>query len=322
MIADQETNGLMPLEIKNKSLLAKDIFSFELGRADGSDLPEFTAGAHIAVETPSGAMRHYSLTNDPQETHRYVLGIKAERDGRGGSVAMVDSINEGDIVMVSPPMNEFELLPAPTYILVAGGIGITPIMAMARQLSRNAYIPFQIIYCTRQPEFTAFSDELAGPAFEGKVTIHHDQGDPANAFDFWDTFATPTNAHVYCCGPAPLMEEIRGVTGHWPQTAIHFEDFGAKAGQPKADDKSFVVENSRTGVSYNVAHDQTIIEALRAAGEKPPTSCESGTCGTCKTTLIDGDVDHRDMVLMDEEKSNSIMICVSRARGDKLVLNW
>ena len=124
MTGDLATGGLMPLQVKNKSLLAKDIYSFELSRADGSDLPEFTAGSHIAVETPGGAMRHYSLSNDPQETHRYVLGIKVERNGRGGSLAMVDKVDEGDTVMVSPPMNEFELLPAPAYILVAGGIGM------------------------------------------------------------------------------------------------------------------------------------------------------------------------------------------------------
>ena len=322
MTGDLATGGLMPLQVKNKSLLAKDIYSFELSRADGSDLPEFTAGSHIAVETPGGAMRHYSLSNDPQETHRYVLGIKVERNGRGGSLAMVDKVDEGDTVMVSPPMNEFELLPAPAYILVAGGIGITPIMSMARQLSRIGEVPFKIIYCTRNPEMTAFADELVKPAFDGKITTHHDQGDPAQAFDFWDTFATPGKAHVYCCGPTPLMEEIRGVTGQWPPSAIHFEDFGANKEQSRNDDKPFVVENSRTGKSYEIAPDQTIIEALRAAGEKPPTSCESGTCGTCKTSLIDGEADHRDLVLMGEEKSDYIMICVSRALDDKLVLSW
>ncbi len=321
MPAKDADNELMTLVVTGKAMLAVDICGIELARADGSALPPFEAGAHIAVRTPNGGMRHYSLSNDPAETHRYVLGIKAERDGGGGSAAMVEDLAEGDAIQVSSPQNDFQLVPAPAYILIAGGIGITPIMAMARQLRRTR-TPFKLIYCTRTPETTAFGDELAGADFADHVTLHHDQGDPAQAYDFWDLFETPGKAHVYCCGPSTLMEEVRGVSGHWPPGAIHFEDFASDAAAPQANDTAFVVRRAGTGDVFAVPADRSILEALRSAGENPPTSCESGTCGTCKTALISGRADHRDLVLEESEKKDHIMICVSRALSDELVLDW
>jgi phthalate 4,5-dioxygenase reductase subunit len=315
-------NKLFPLVVKQKTTLAKGIYSFELGHAEGAPLLPFTAGSHISVQTPVGAMRHYSLTNDPIETHRYVLGIKSEPGGRGGSASLVNKLDEGDVVHVGPPKNEFELVPAPSYILIAGGIGITPIISMARQLVRTNDAPFKLIYCTREPALTAFVDELAAPDYSPHVTVHHDNGNPAEAFEFWDIVATPTKAHIYCCGPSQLMEEIRGVTGHWPRTAIHFEDFASDAAKPRDDDTSFIVHHKSSGRKFEVPADRSIVEILRAAGENPITSCESGTCGTCKTKLLNGKVDHRDMVLSDEEKKDHIMICISRAKTGELVLDW
>ena len=317
-----EDIDLRPLRIAEKKILAEGIWLFELAAPGGGELPPFEAGAHVTVETPSGKRRQYSLCNDPAERHRYVLGIKAERPGRGGSSSLVDETSEDDEIMVSAPDNSFPLREAPDHIFVAGGIGITPIMSMIRHLAARGQTNYRLIYCTRDAASTAFLDDLSAPPFAERVTIHHDGGDPNQAYDFWDLFEKAGKAHVWCCGPAPLMEEVRGVTGHWPQSAIHFEDFATDAGAARADDKPFTVRHAETGETVEIPAGQTILDTLRAAGHKTPSSCESGTCGTCKTVLVSGEADHRDMVLTDEEKQGHIMICVSRALSDELVLKW
>lgn len=313
---------LRPLLVRSKTQLTPDIWRFELVDPEGGELPPFEAGAHVTVETPSGARRTYSLSNDPAETQRYVLGVKQERSGRGGSSSLIEQVGEGDLVPVSAPVNNFPLVEAAEYLFVAGGIGITPILSMLRQVAGEGLAKFRLVYCTRSPELTAFRDELAAPEFAGKVTLHHDEGDPERAFDFWELFEKPGKAQVYCCGPRPLMEEVRAVTGHWPQGAIHFEDFASDVQALKPDDKPFTVRNARTGETVEIPADATILETLRSRGHRLPSSCESGTCGSCKTRLVEGEPDHRDMVLRDDERGDHLMICVSRARSGELVLEW
>lgn len=310
---------MLELAIRGKRLLAEGIYEFELVSTDGTELPEFSAGGHLPVETPSGAMRQYSLSNAPTERDRYVIGVKLEPEGRGGSRSMIEETSEGDVLKALPPANDFPLADAPSYILIAGGIGITPILCMARVLTAREK-PFTLIYCTRSPEVTAYRDVLTAGGLTGEITIHHDGGDPDKVYDFWDLLETPTKAHVYCCGPKPLMEEVRGVTGHWPESAIHFEDF-----KPvevfRAADVAFKVTLAKSGMTISVPVGSTILDALRTAGVKTPSSCESGTCGTCKTAYLSGNVDHRDLVLMPEEKADRIMICVSRADEGGVVLD-
>jgi phthalate 4,5-dioxygenase reductase subunit len=318
----REAGELRPLLVRSKTQLTPDIWQFELVDPEGGALPAFEAGAHVAVETPSGARRTYSLSNDPQENGRYVLGVKQERGGRGGSTSLIEQVGEGDTVPVSLPINRFPLKPAAEYLFVAGGIGITPILSMLRQVAREGEAKFRLVYCTRSPELTAFREELQAPEFAGKVTLHHDDGDPDKVFDFWELFEKPGRAHVYCCGPRPLMEEVRAVTGHWPESAIHFEDFASDVQAVRPDDAAFTVRNARTGETVEIPADATILETLRARGHRLPSSCESGTCGSCRTRLVEGEPDHRDMVLTDEEQAGHIMICVSRARSDELVLEW
>jgi phthalate 4,5-dioxygenase reductase subunit len=322
LMAEDAAATLRPLLIREKRQLTPEIWRFELVDPDGGALPPFASGAHVTVETPSGALRTYSLSNDPAETDRYVLGVKHERGGRGGSASLIERVREGDLIPVSTPINRFPLVAAPAYLFIAGGIGITPILSMLRQVAREGGAGFRLIYCTRSADLTAFRDELAAPEFAGKVTLHHDDGDPEKAFDFWPLVETPGKAHVYCCGPRPLMDEIRAMTGHWPESAIHFEDFASKIQAHKPDDRPFTVRNARTGEIVAVPADATILEALRATGSRLPSSCESGTCGSCKTRLLDGDVEHRDLVLTDEERRRHILICVSRAREGELVLEW
>ncbi|MDU8945722.1 PDR/VanB family oxidoreductase [Ovoidimarina sediminis] len=308
--------GRMALTVTGRKELAKDICEFTLARDDGAVLPSFTAGAHITVETPGGAMRRYSLLNDGSAPTSYVIAVKREANSRGGSASMHADVREGTVLNVDPPENEFELVEAPKYLLIAGGIGITPILSMARHLSAEGKA-FRLIYCTRTPEETAYLDEVSSfPT----ATVHHDNGDIDDFYDFWDHFEKPGAEHVYCCGPAPLMEEIKALSGHWTEGRVHFEDF-AGVDVVREDDVPFTVTIASTGREIEVPADRSILEALRDAGEKTVSSCESGTCGTCKCRLIEGEADHRDLVLMDEEKDDYIMICVSRAKSGDLVVD-
>ncbi|MDF1747864.1 MAG: PDR/VanB family oxidoreductase [Alphaproteobacteria bacterium] len=310
---------MMDLVIRGKREIAEGIWEFELTAADGSDLPPFTAGGHLSLETPSKAMRHYSLSNSPSERHRYVIAVKREADSRGGSRSMVEETKIGDTLAVDQPANDFPLVEASRYVLIAGGIGITPILSMARQLSAQGK-PFQVIYCTRSAPQAAYLDVLQSDEITGEVIVHHDMGDLDQVYDFWDHFESPSDAHIYCCGPKPLMEEVRGMTGHWPEPSVHFEDF-KPVEVVRADDVAFDVHLSKSGKTLTVPADRTILETVREAGITAVSSCESGTCGTCKTRYTAGTVDHRDMVLMPEEKSSHIMICVSRAQDGELTLD-
>jgi phthalate 4,5-dioxygenase reductase subunit len=268
-------------------------------------------------------VRSYSLCNDPAERDRYVITIKREENGKGGSKDLIDNVHAGDTVEVSHPRNLFPLVPkAKKFIFIGGGIGITPIMSMMRHLNASGEAPYKTYYLSRSPATTPFLDELKTPEFSGKVVIHHDQGDPGKSYDLWNVLETPgAQTHVYCCGPLPLMDAVRDMTGHWPDTAVHFEAFSNPDAEPRADDTPFTVKLASSGQTVEVPAGMSILEALRNGGLRVPASCESGTCGTCRTGLISGEADHRDMVLMEEERSTQIMVCVSRAKSPELVLD-
>jgi phthalate 4,5-dioxygenase reductase subunit len=298
--------------------IAEDIHLFELRDPAGADLPEFSAGSHVSVRVPNGLIRKYSLCNDPAERDRYVIAVKREAAGRGGSESLIRDVAPGGEVPVSAPANNFALTrSAGGYTFVAGGIGITPIMAMLRQLAANGG-RFRLYYCTRTPAATAFREELSAPEFRGKVTLHHDGGDVAKALDLWPVVEKP-QGHLYCCGPRGLMQAVRDMTGHWSPSAVHFEAF-TEAAEAKPDDRPFTVRLARSGETISVPVGKTILEALRDHGLDVPSSCESGTCGTCRTRLVAGEADHRDLVLADDERATNIMVCVSRARSDELVI--
>ena len=317
---EPDDDAMAPLKVLSTARIATDIHQFELGREDGGDLPAFTPGAHLRVRTPGGWVRCYSLSNDPAERHRYVIAVKREAAGRGGSAGMVDRVRAGDLLPVSPPLNGFALAGNPArYIFIAGGIGITPILSMVRHLEATGGKPFKLFYLTRSAEMTAFRDELAQR--RGTVVIHHDQGDPDAGYDLWPVLERQNGAHVYCCGPRGLMDAVRDMTGHWPTSAVHFEDFGVGAGLSTAENLPFAVRLARSGRTIEVSADQSLLDTLRAAGVKVASSCESGTCGTCKTRLLSGEADHRDLVLAPYERAGHIMVCVSRAKCGTLVLD-
>jgi phthalate 4,5-dioxygenase reductase subunit len=316
-MADEKT--FIRTRVARKRALTPQIAEFTLEPVDAGVLPAFTAGAHITVRTPAGPMRRYSLTSaDDERPSCYVIAVKREPESRGGSVSMHDDVTEGMELEIEAPENDFPLKSAPKYLLIAGGIGVTPIFAMARKLAAEDK-SFNIIYCTRGPEETAYRDEMQA-AFGSRLKLHHDGGDPAKAYDFWDHFAEIANMHVYCCGPKPLIEEIKSISGHWPEGRVNFEDF-KPVEVVRPEDVAFEVELARSDKTLTVPADRSILEAIRDSGVKTVSSCESGTCGTCKCGLIAGEADHRDMVLMDDEKDRYIMICVSRAKEGKLVLD-
>jgi phthalate 4,5-dioxygenase reductase subunit len=307
--------------VARKETIAKDTFWFELRHPNGAALPPFTAGAHLTVQVPGGARRNYSLCGDPSDTQGYQIALKRDAQGRGGSIGMADAVHVGDLLPVSAPRNNFELHPrARNFLFIAGGIGITPILSMMRHLKRRDDIHFKLIYCTRDADATAFLPELADPEFADRVQLHHDHGDIARTLDLWPVFEAPGNAQVYCCGPRGLMDAVADMSGHWPSGAIHFESFGVDASAYAAN-TAFSVHLQKTGVDVPVAADQSILEALRARGYQVRSSCESGTCGSCRTRLLAGEAEHRDMVLTDDEKATQIMVCVSRARSAELVLD-
>ena len=313
-----DPNALIRLTIAGKRRLTPGICEFTLEPADGATVQPFEPGAHLGVETPSGAMRQYSLVNDGRAPTRYVIALKREPESRGGSRSMVEDTAIGGTLRADAPANSFPLAEAPGYLLIAGGIGIAPILAMANRLDEEGR-PFRLIYCTRNAAESAYLEEMQA-RFGDRLTVHHDEGNPDAFCDFWDDFAVPQNIRVYCCGPRPLMEEVRAVSGHWPEGRVQFEDFKpVEAVRP--DDRPFEVVLQRSGRTVAVPADLPILEALRAAGIAAPSSCESGVCGTCKTRLIAGEADHRDRVLQDEERAAYIMLCVSRARSGALTLD-
>ena len=313
-------NDTMLLNVTDKIALAGGIYQFEFRSPDGKPLPSFTAGAHVLIETPSGIGRRYSLCNAPSERDRYVVAVKLDPGSRGGSVNMINDVKVGMRIRVSVPENYFALTDdASDYLLIAGGIGITPMRAMMAELDARG-ARYRLVYCTRSPETTAFLAELSGLP-SSHVQIHHDHGNPEQSLDFAKLLARREgNTHLYCCGPRPLMQAVRDNASGWPSSAVHFEDFGTSVSSGDAS-SGFTVTLQRSGIRVNVAPGQSILAALREAGVETPSSCEAGTCGACRTTLCSGEADHRDFVLDDDEHDKAIMICVSRAKSDELVID-
>jgi phthalate 4,5-dioxygenase reductase subunit len=309
------------LRVAAAERIAEDIVRFDLVHPEGAALPPFTAGAHLKVRTPNGLVRRYSLCSDPLDETRHAIAVKRETTGQGGSIAMCDGVKAGDLLPCTAPHNDFPLVGRPVgHLFIAGGIGITPIMSMIAHLEAAGGPPWKLIYLTRSSAHTAFRQELS--AFRGKVTLHHDEGNPDRMYDLWPLLEQPKARHIHCCGPRGLMQSVRDMTGHWPSSAVHFEDFSTAAAT-RPEDTEFRVRLAKAGETVAVPAGTTILEALRATGRQVPSSCEAGTCGTCRTTLLAGEPDHRDLVLMPQEQARNLMICVSRAAPgcDELVLD-
>jgi vanillate O-demethylase ferredoxin subunit len=298
---------------------AIDTRCFDLVAADRRPLAPFTPGAHIDVHAPNGLVRQYSLCGDVRDAERYTIAVKREAAGRGGSRSMHDDVEEGSALGVVDPRNHFPLAAdAGHSLFIAGGIGITPIRAMLRSLSAEGR-SWELHYCARSQSHAAFYPELdALPG--GRVTPWFSEAPLLDVASLLDEVRDGT--HVYCCGPSGLMAAVKEASAHWPQGRVHFEWFAAPA-QPAKRNESFEVELRNTGTVIEVADNRTIVQALREHGVDVPTSCEDGVCGTCETRVLEGECEHRDLLLTDEERAanQSMMICVSRAKSRRLVLD-
>ncbi len=296
----------------------------ELVAADGGPLPAFTAGAHIDLELGNGEARSYSLLNDPAEAHRYVIAVLREADGRGGSAWIHDALREGDVLASPPPINHFKLSEeGEHHILIAGGIGITPIASMAARLAALGKT-YELRYCARAREEAAFVDELQA-AHGDKLKPVFDGGDPARGLDVVTLLGKrPSAGHAYVCGPAGLIRAVREAGRDWPKGTIHYELFKGSEEDIalRKNDQPFDVVLNKSGRKLHVPADLSLLDVLKAEGLKIKTLCKEGVCGTCLVGLVSGKADHRDDVLSDEEREESLQVCVSRAMpGETLVLD-
>ncbi len=304
---------------------ALDIRSFELAAADGAPLPDFSAGSHIDVHLPGGTTRQYSLCNDPAEAHRYLIAVLRDANSRGGSSAMHDRVREGDILRIGTPKNHFPLAYGATHsLLFAGGIGVTPILCMAERLATTD-APFDLHYCTRSADRTAFIERIRASGYASSVHFHFDDGPDDQKLALDAALGAPRpGVHVYVCGPKGFMDAVLGRARSlgWPADQLHSEYFNAEVAK-SATDASFEVQLASSGRIVAVRPEQTVVEALAAAGIVVQTSCEQGVCGTCLTRVLEGEPDHKDLFLTPEEQAanDQFLPCCSRARSPRLVLD-
>jgi len=312
------------VKVASKTNEADGICSYELVPTSGGELPAFEAGAHVDVHLPDNLIRQYSLCNPPIETHRYQIGVLRDAGSRGGSEAMHDRIDVGTVLRISAPKNHFPLVDAKRTLLLAGGIGVTPILAMAETLASKG-AAFEMHYCARSPEKAAFKERLGESHLRGLVHFHYDSGDAAQKLDMAALLANPQpDTHLYVCGPQGFIEYVLGTARAqgWPAPQLHVEYFSAAAVDTTGD-QPFDVKLASSGKVFTVAPGTTVIKVLADAGVEIPYSCEEGVCGTCLTRVIEGVPDHRDMYLTEEEQAanDQFTPCCSRSKTKVLVLD-
>ena len=298
---DVNRTARVPVRVHARRALARDTWLYELRPASDRALPGASPGSHIDVELPDGTVRQYSLlaglSTDPLAL---VIAVKRDATGRGGSLRLCDTLREGDLLRVSPPRNNFALHdgPAPA-VLIAGGIGITPLWSMVQALQGRG-TPWQLHYGSRSRADAALADELSGLA---SAQLHFDDEHGGRPMDLAAIVAgAPADAHLYCCGPSAMLAGFEAAAASWPAHRRHLERFSAA--QPVARAESgFVLRLARSGRELPVAEGQTILDVVRAAGLDAPSSCEQGICGACETRVLQGEVDHRDSILSPDEQA-------------------
>jgi len=316
--------GTRVVHIARKTAEALDICSFELVDPGGAALPRFSAGSHIDVHVAPGLVRQYSLCNDPDETHRYLIGVLRDANSRGGSAAM-HALKAGQTITISDPKNHFPLeRDARHSLLLAGGIGITPLLCMAQRLSSFGQ-SFALHYCARAPERAAFVERITCSALGWPAHVHYDDGPAAQRLELQAVLGSqPQGTHLYVCGPAGFMDAVLTAArdAGWPEDRLHREYFSA-APVDTSQDGSFEVQIISTGAVIRVEPHCSVVAALAAAGIEVQTSCEQGVCGTCLTRVIEGTPDHRDMYLttQEQQRGDQFTPCCSRAKSARLVLD-
>jgi vanillate O-demethylase ferredoxin subunit len=311
----------MALEVRIKAMTweAPDIVSYDLRPLAVGELPPFTAGAHIDLTLSGGLVRSYSLLNPPSERHRYRIAVQKDRASRGGSRWIHDNLRPGDVVAISAPRNNFPLEEgAASSLFIAGGIGITPILAMIERLSALGR-DWQLVYCARTRAGAAFVDALDG---RPGVRFNFDQEPGAAMLDISALVAqAPAHAHLYCCGPLPMLAAFEDATRPIERSRVHVEYFKAK--EPPAATGGFTVVLAKSGREVRVPAGTTILEALLKEGVDVPHACMEGVCATCETAVLEGIPDHRDLVLTENERAanKTMMVCCSGSKSERLVLD-
>lgn len=317
-------NQWLKVKIAARQQEAADIVSFKLVDPDGHALPAFTAGAYVDVEIKPGLIRQYSLCNVPGDAH-YVIAVLQEEGSCGGSIAM-HQLAEGMLITISAPRNNFPLeTTAKKSLLFAGGIGITPLLCMAEQLSLS-HADFSMHYCARSVERMAFKTRIRQSSFANNISFHFDDGAFAQKLAPEKELAkVDASTHIYICGPVGFIDWILHIarSAGWAETQLHREYFSVTQTADTATQTAFEVQITSTGAVFLVEADQSIANALRANGVYIPTSCEQGICGTCLTNVLEGIPDHRDAFLTEDERSSNkmIMLCCSRAKSSRLILD-
>lgn len=317
------SDQLLKVVVRKREEQGEGVVVLDLGLPSGQLLPAFEAGAHVDIHLKSGLVRQYSLCGDPANAGAYRLGVLKDPASRGGSLAVHELLQEGREIEISLPRNHFPLAgDARRSILIGGGIGITPMVAMAYALNARDS-DFDLHYCGRSRSRSAFLDELGNAAFAPRVHTHFDDEAAEQKLDLPKVLGTPqAGVHVYVCGPAGFMDWViaQALAAGYADDHVHREYFQIEV---DASGAGFEVVAQRSGKTVQVAEGQSIVDALTAVGIKIEVSCEQGVCGTCLCDVIEGEPDHRDVYLTDDEKSanDQILVCCSRAKSKKLVLD-
>lgn len=318
-------SSTLQVRVRATTYEAQNILGFELVPLDpATTLPAFTAGAHIDVHLPGGLLRSYSLLNDPQETRRYCIGVNLDAHSRGGSRHMHEQLRTGAVLSISTPRNLFAMdESSPFNVFIAGGIGITPMLSMIAR-SQALGTPWRLHYAARTREHAGFLDVLA--RHQGQpgtdVQLNFDQESGGRMLDLNAVVAAmPPGAHVYACGPAPMLQAYEQATASLPPERVHREYFAAQ--EAAATEGSYTVTLARSQRTLQIHPGQTLLDGLIAIGAEPTFSCQQGICGTCEVRVLEGTPDHRDMVLTEAEQAanDRMMVCCSGAKSTRLVLD-
>ena len=302
---------------------AKDIISVELRPVHG-EFPAFEAGAHIDLHLPNGMLRSYSLVNDSKERHRYVLGVLKDQKSRGGSRCVHEQLRVGMVLTISAPRNHFALHEEAKHsILIAGGIGVTPVLCMAKRL-KDLGRSFEFIYLARSRAHAAFMSEVE--SLGAPVTWHFDdeQGGAPDLNALLAQRKSDAHTHLYACGPAVMLDAFEAACKNWGHANAHIERFAAvEVAASEQAKRQFVVELRQSGIQFEVTPDTDLHQCLIQHHANVPFSCEEGICGSCETRVLEGEVDHRDSVLtpVEREQNKVMMVCVSGCKSERLVLD-
>jgi tetrachlorobenzoquinone reductase len=318
-VTRNEIDELIDVRLTGIRYAARDTHVFELRKADGAPFPEVDPGAHIDIHLPNNLIRQYSLLHAGPGLRVYSIAVKRDPNSRGGSVFMHEDLRVGAQLKISKPRNHFPLhLDGAANILLAGGIGITPIYCMANRLC-ELNKPWRLFYAAQTRADAAFLEELAQLK---NVAFHFDNEQAGNLLDIEEIIReAPISSHFYCCGPTPMITAFETAARDVPSERVHVEHFTA-ASTP-AVEGGFVVELARSKMEFSIPAGKTILEVLVAAGVQVPHSCESGVCGSCETRILMGQADHRDSILDERERSEgrTMMICCSGSKSERLILD-